>query len=169
MDLMKDDIRQEILDIKTCFENQFNLIIEFVDQDNIEKNQFHNEFIRHDVFYKNYFGEASKSKQFQDDLKIYFNNVTNQLEPVVNSGEDDFWESVKDVYDKAGGLELLETVFRRSKHIREYRSGIQLTLDLNSGIPIDEIEYTEEALRVLEYGEDELRKQAKKEVNEVFE
>ena len=154
--MLRDEIRQEMARVKSGFQEQTDHIIETAVKGEITDDD-RRKFLETDLYYSNYFGNSERKKQFGEELTEYFEEAVESVRPLVDSEHDDFWDCVKDVYEKDEAIELLKNHFRRSEILEKYTDEMVLTMALDTGLPIEEIEYTNEGVRVFAEGEKHMR------------
>lgn len=154
--LLRDEIRQEMARVKTGFQEQTDLIVETAAKGETTEED-RSKFLELDLYYTNYFGDEDRTEQFGEELTEYFVETVENVAPLVASDEDDFWDAVKDIYDEDEAVEVLQSYFSRSNILEKYTDEMVLTMALDTGLPIEEVEYTEESVRVFAAGEREMR------------
>jgi len=154
--MLRDEIRQEMARVKGGFQEQTDLIIETAVRGEIT-DEDRRKFLETDLYYSNYFGDAERKKEFGEELTGYFEEAVESVKPLVESEHDKFWDCVKDVYEKEKAVKLLKNHFRRAEILGKYTDEMVLTMALDTGLPIEEIEYTDEGVRVFAEGEKHMR------------
>lgn len=154
--LLRDEIRQEMARVKTGFQEQTDLIVETAAKGEVTEED-KSKFLELDLYYTNYFGDEERTEQFGEELTEYFESTVRNVAPLVASEEEDFWDAVKDIYDEDKAVEVLQGYFSRSDILEKYTDEMVLTMALDTGLPIEEVEYTEESVRVFAEGEREMR------------
>jgi hypothetical protein len=154
--LLRDEIRQEMARVKTGFQEQTDLIVETAAKGEVTEED-RSKFLELDLYYTNYFGDEERTEQFGEELTEYFESTVRNVAPLVASEEEDFWDAVKDIYDEDKAVEALQGYFSRSDILEKYTDEMVLTMALDTGLPIEEVEYTEESVRVFAEGEREMR------------
>lgn len=154
--LLRDEIRQEMARVKTGFQEQTDLIVETAAKGEVTEED-KSKFLELDLYYTNYFGDEERTEQFGEELTEYFESTVRNVAPLVASEEEDFWDAVKDIYDEDRAVEALQGYFSRSDILEKYTDEMVLTMALDTGLPIEEVEYTEESVRVFAEGEREMR------------
>lgn len=154
--LLRDEIRQEMARVKTGFQEQTDLIVETAAKGEVTEED-RSKFLELDLYYTNYFGDEERTEQFGEELSEYFESTVRNVAPLVASEEEDFWDAVKDIYDEDRAVEALQGYFSRSDILEKYTDEMVLTMALDTGLPIEEVEYTEESVRVFAEGEREMR------------
>ncbi|MFP4632513.1 MAG: hypothetical protein ACLFMT_03640 [Halobacteriales archaeon] len=154
-EFFRSELRQETARIKARFQEQTEVIVDYAAEDGGAEDYL-DDYLASDLYYQAYDGE--KETDFRDDLLDYLRTTGDNLRPVVESPEDDFWDAVLDVYTGPEALEVFDYHFDRSRIVRDYVEGLDLRMQVDTGLPIGELEYTEESLRIYASGEDELRR-----------
>ncbi|MFB6284762.1 MAG: hypothetical protein ABEK59_12685 [Halobacteria archaeon] len=149
---LRQDIRQEVIGIKSGFQGQLTVFIQAVSEK--DRDESFEKFLEEDIFFRNY--EGDREDELRRDLRDHFDEVVENIGPLVESDED-FWVSVEEHYENGEAVESLNTVFKRSEVVEDYRDGFVMEMSLDTGLPIEEIEYTDEGLRVLKSGEEHIQ------------
>jgi hypothetical protein len=165
--LLRDEIRQEMARVKTGFQEQTDLIVETAAKGEVTEED-RSKFLELDLYYTNYFGDEERTEQFGEELTEYFESTVRNVAPLVASEEEDFWDAVKDIYDEDRAVEALQGYFSRSDILEKYTDEMVLTMALDTGLPIEEVEYTEESVRVFAEGEREMRGRIKDQAELVY-
>ncbi len=166
--LLRDEIRQEMARIKSGFQEQTDVIVETAAKGEIT-DEDRRKFLKLDLYYTNYFGDEERKEQFAEELTEYFEKVVEGIQPIIGSDEDDYWDCVKEAYDEDEAVEVLTTYFNRAEILEKYTDEMVLTMALDTGLPIEEIEYTEESVRVFAEGEAEMRERIKEQAELAYE
>jgi len=167
--LLRDEIRQEMARVKTGFQEQSDFIVETATNLNGGvTDEDKRGFLELDLYYSNYFGDEEREERFGDELAEYFEETVTNVAPLVESDEDDFWDAVVDVYDKEEAVGVLQSYFTRSEILERYTDEMVLTMALDTGLPIEEVEYTEESVRVFAAGEAEMRDRVEEQAEMVY-
>ncbi|MDZ7689441.1 MAG: hypothetical protein U5J64_12165 [Halobacteriales archaeon] len=162
--ILRDEIRQEMARVKSGFQEQTDLIIETAAKGEITDGD-RRKFLESDLYYSNYFGDAERKKKFGEELTEYFEEAVESVKPLVESEQDTFWDCVKEVYEKDEAVRLLKKHFRRSEILGKYTDEMVLTMALDTGLPIEEIEYTDESVRVFAEGEKHMRQRVEEQAD----
>jgi hypothetical protein len=165
--LLRDEIRQEMARVKTGFQEQSDFIVETAANGGATDDD-KRKFLELDLYYSNYFGDEERKEKFGNELGEYFEETVRNVAPLVASDEDDFWDAVVDVYDKDEAVEVLQSYFQRSEILGRYTDEMVLTMALDTGLPIEEVEYTEESVRVFAAGEAEMRDRVEEQADMVY-
>ncbi|MFP4174305.1 MAG: hypothetical protein ACLFSW_00805 [Halobacteriales archaeon] len=165
--LLRDEIRQEMARVKSGFQEQSDFIVETAANGGATEED-KAKFLELDLYYSNYFGDEERKKQFGDELGEYFEETVENVAPLVASDEEEFWDAVAETYDEDEAVEVLQSYFRRSDILKKYTDEMVLTMALDTGLPIEEVEYTEESVRVFAEGEAEMRGRIEEQANLVY-
>jgi hypothetical protein len=166
--MLRDEIRQEMARVKGGFQEQTDHIIETAVRGEVT-DEDRRKFLKSDLYYSNYFGDEERKKRFGNELNDYFEAAVDSVEPLVESEHDDFWDCVKGSYEKDEAVRLLKEHFRRSEILEKYTDEMVLTMALDTGLPIEEIEYTEEGVRVFAEGEKHMRERLEEQAELAYE
>lgn len=165
--VMRDEIRQEMARVKSSFQDQTDVLIDTSVKGHVEDEDME-KFLKTDLFYENYSGDAERKKEFARRLGDYFEETVEGVAPLIESDEDDFWDCVEDVYGKDEAIGVLTNYFSRSDIVKDYTDGMVLNMALDTGLPIEEVEYTEESVRVFAFGEAQMRDRVREQANLVY-
>ena len=165
--LLRDEIRQEMARVKAGFQEQSDFIVETAAKGEATEED-RGKFLELDLYYSNYFGDEERTEKFGDELGEYFVETVENVAPLVASDEDDFWDAVAETYDRDEAVEVLQSYFRRSDILEKYTDEMVLTMALDTGLPIEEVEYTEESVRVFAAGEAEMRDRVEEQADLVY-
>jgi hypothetical protein len=165
--LLRDEIRQEMARVKTGFQEQSDFIVETAANGEVTEDA-RSKFLELDLYYSNYFGDEERKAKFGDELGDYFEKTVTDVAPLAESDEEDFWDSVEETYDKEEAVEVLQGYFSRSEILERYTDEMVLTMALDTGLPIEEVEYTEESVRVFAEGEAEMRDRVEEQADLVY-
>jgi len=165
--VMRDEIRQEMARVKSSFQDQTDVIIDTAVKGQVEDGDLE-EFLKTDLFYRNYAGDADRKAEFAERLGEYFERTVKGVAPLIESEEESFWDCVEDVYEKGEAVEVLTNYFSRSDIVKDYTDGMVLNMALDTGLPIEEVEYTEESVRVFTFGEEQMRDRIREQANLVY-
>lgn len=154
---MRDDIRQEMIQIKASFEDQCRYMVDVGDPEtDAAVEDLLEAFLDADVFYPEFVGDDDARRALEDDLEDYFARSAVALEPLVASDADGFWPAMVESYGQDAFDEFF-VIFRRAEIVEPHAEYVRITMDLDTGLPIDEVEYTDEAVRVFRAAEEYLR------------
>ena len=115
------------------------------------------ELLSHDVFYRA--TRESARPSFRDAMAGYFADAYDGYGPLFAHDADDSWTAVRDVYTAEEAEAALATPFTRAPILEDHRDAIELQLDRDdSTILVDDLEYTDEMIRIFDHGEDYVQK-----------
>jgi hypothetical protein len=158
--LIEDELRR----FRANIENQFDIVMDYAETGDTEENR--RRFLRSDIFYQNF--EGSERRQLEHDLTERMKMMGDDMAPLLETGEDDFWDAAIASYDEDEAREMLPKHFAYTETVREYQDDLHLTIEIGSGVLSTEIEYTDEAMRVLDIAETNLRNDLERRVDEFY-
>ncbi|MDZ7688115.1 MAG: hypothetical protein U5J64_05210 [Halobacteriales archaeon] len=122
------------------------------------------EFIENDAFYRNYEGE--RDDEFRDALVERLRETRDALAPVVESEKDEFWDAVREAYDREEAVEQLGKLFTATETAERFSEGIAMEIE----VPVrsKNYTYTDESLRAFGVAEEKAREKAEREAEDVF-
>ncbi len=165
---MRDDIRQEMATVKARFQDQMEAAVDYSVEGNGTFEEHRDEFLDVDVFYNSYEGNGERKQEFKDDLTEYFETVSEGFEPLVESEEDEYWDAMVDSYTKEEAAEVLDAHFSRVDIVEKYTDDMVMEMELDTGLPIEKMEYTDEAVRIFGVGEQTMRDRVHKQLDKVY-
>ena len=158
----RDPIRAELKRLKASYRDQFAHVLDHLDPTVDDDVDHRTAYVDDDLFLAEYHGDRIDA--LREDLGAHFDRVVAAFEPVmaiephtvVDADEatvDHFWELVADVYTEEEARNALDALAGHPDVIVPYRDGIRIAVDLrDTPAPIDALDYTAEATRVLEEG-----------------
>ena len=158
--LIEDELRR----FRANIENQFDIVMDYAETGNAEKHR--REFLRSDIFYQNFEGGARR--RLERDLTERMKNMGDDMAPLLETGKDDFWDAAVASYDEDEARRMLPKHFEYTETVREYQDDLNLTVEIGSGVLSTEIEYTDEAMRVLDIAETNLRDDLQRRIEEFY-
>lgn len=162
-------IRSELRKYRNNLIEQFDVMLDCVEArmhgGSIEN--YERRFLEYDMFYSNYEKSRGK-KELRRDLVTRFDGLIDDLVPVLETGEPDFWRAVPNVYTEEEARELLDSHFSYMDTVEEYTDGITLSMTVGGRLIKTEVEYTDEAFRVLAVSEEEMKQKVGETVDEVY-
>ncbi|MFW5984026.1 MAG: hypothetical protein ACOCRA_02375 [Halobacteria archaeon] len=157
-------IENELRRFRANIENQFDIVMDYAETGDADKHR--REFLRSDIFYQNF--EGSERRRLERDLTERMKNMGDDMAPLLETGEDDFWDAAVASYDEDEARRMLPKHFAYTDTVRGYQEDLNLTVKVGSGVLSTEIEYTDEAMRVLDIAETNLRNDLERRVNEFY-
>ncbi len=165
---MRDDIRQEMATVKARFQDQMGVAVDYSLAGNGSFDEHKAEFLDVDVFYNSYEGNGETEQAFRDDLAEYFRETSEGIRPLVESDEDEYWDAMVDSYTKEEAAEMLNAHFSRVDIVEKYKDDMVMEMELDTGLPIEKMEYTDEAIRIFGLGEKAMRERVQKQLDKVY-
>lgn len=148
--LIREDVREELMNIKISYKNQTDLLIKY-HNNNYDEEEFKRKAVKKDYFYQN---RSIHNEEFKNELQNYYLEFANGISLLLSSDIQKFEEVLK----REEQLGVLDLILRRGEIYRNYKHNLQLEIRLdNSIIPIRSVEYTNEAIRVLDKSEEKTR------------
>jgi len=154
---------EELASIRRDMERQRDVVLDYVEDDEADVEEYRDRFLRSDFFYQHYKGD--KADEFEEVMMQRLEEVANDMAPLVEVGTDDFWEALEESYDRREAEEILKYHFSfTDKIVEEFGDGLRITFSLG---PVS-IPYTSEALRVMPKAEGHLRRQIVDKLDETY-
>jgi hypothetical protein len=157
-------IREELQFFRANIEDQFEIVMNYAETGDVERHK--KQFLRSDIFYQNFKG--GERRRLERDLTERMTNMGDDMAPLMETGEDNFWDAAVAAYDKDEAREMLPKHFAYTETVLEYQDDLCLTVEIGSGLLSTEIEYTDEAMRVLDIAETNLRNDLARRVEKVY-
>jgi hypothetical protein len=149
--LLKKDIRNELLNIKKDYRSQSRILIKHSKND-ISDLAFEKKILDYDYFYSN---KIDYNKEFKEDLLEYYYGFSNGIKLLTESGIDDFAK----VIELNGNIGFLDIILDRGEIYKKHSDNIELIMSIDkSKIPLRNINYTKEGVRVINQSEDKTKK-----------
>lgn len=149
----REELRGEVLRLKTAIRDQFGQIVAAAAGDDDRANR-REAFLEDDLFLAGYTGDRREA--FRQELVDYFDDVVDVIDPMLRAdvaadgGSPGFWEGVAATYDEEEARAHLETFARPRDLLREYEDELALVMDLSdSTAPVDELDHTAETVRTV--------------------
>jgi len=158
--------RTEVESVGRSFERKFRIVADCAADGRVEERV--DEYLAADVFYANYYGPEERREEMAKELERRLRRMTEAVEPMAESDEDGFWEAVVDAYGRDEAHDVLDGCFDYARTARRYEDGVKLTLNLEIGPLSKNVDYTGEAVRVLEVCEKRLRDEVYEETDDAF-
>lgn len=152
--------------VGSSFERKFGIVVDCAAGDDVDDRI--GDYLEADVFYANFQGSEEDRRRMADGLGERLREMSEAVAPIVGSDEERFWDAVVDVYDREGAHAALDGCFDYAETARGYTDDVELTLTLDIGPFGATIDYTDEAVRVLEVSEGRLREQVRNDVDAVY-
>lgn len=165
---MRDDIRQEMASVKARFQDQMSVAVDYSLAGNGSFDEHRKEFLDVDVFYNSFEGNGETEQAFRDELTEYFEDTSEGIKPLVESDRDEYWDAMVASYTKEEASEMLDRHFSRVDIVEKYTDDMVMEMELDTGLPIEKMEYTDEAVRVFGAGEEYMRERVQKQLDKVY-
>ena len=162
--VLRPVIEEELRRFRANIENQFDIVMDYAETGEAKKHQ--REFFRSDIFYQNF--EGNDRRKIERDLTERMKNMGDDMAPLLETGEDNFWDAAVASYDEEEARKMLPKHFEYTETVREYRDDLCLTVEIGSGLLSTEVEYTDEAMRVLDIAETNLRNDLQRRIEEFY-
>ena len=159
-------IRDELQKIRASVETQFGVVMKYAETGDEEGCR--RRFLRNDVFYNSFEGDRRTRRSLEDDLTERMTRMGDDMAPLVETGEDCFWDAVVAAYDEDEAREMLPRHFEYTETLKEYADDLCLTVRVGGRLLGADVEYTGEAMRVLDGAETRLRDDLRDEVGRVY-
>lgn len=159
-------IREELRRYRANVETQFEVVMDYAETGDTEGCL--GKFLRHDVFYTNFEGDRSRRHSLREDLTRRMTSMGDDMAPLLRTGEEGFWDAVVEAYDEDEARDMLPRHFEYTENVEDYRDDLRLTVRVGGSLLGAEVEYTEEAMRVLDAAETRLRDDLRAKVGEVY-
>lgn len=159
-------IRGELGRIRTSVEAQFGVVMKYIETGDVEGCR--REFLRNDVFYNSFEGDRRAKRRLEEDLTRRMTEMGDDMAPLVETGEEKFWDAVVAAYDEDEAREMLPRHFAYTETLKGYRDDLCLTVRVGGRVLGTDVEYTDEAMRVLDNAETRLRENLRDEVRRVY-
>jgi enamine deaminase RidA (YjgF/YER057c/UK114 family) len=155
-------IRAELKQLKASYRDQFAHVLDHLDPAVADDVDRRDAYVDDDLFLVDY--EGDRLEALREDLGAHFDRVVEAFEPVmaiephtvVDADEatvDHFWELVAEVYTEEEARNALDALAGHPDVIVPYEDGLAIEIDLrDTPAPIDALDYTAEAMRVVQEG-----------------
>lgn len=157
-------VRREVDSVGASFEEKFVIVVDCAAGDTVEERR--DDYLRADAFYTN--ATRDVRDELGEELVESLRTMSGNIEPLVESDRDRFWEAVAEVYDEEGAKAAIRDGFDYSETARKYAGSVDLTVTVRAGFLSKEIEYTDEAVRALTAAEERLRRDVTVEIEKLY-
>ncbi|MCX2818296.1 hypothetical protein EGH25_02880 [Haladaptatus sp. F3-133] len=158
--------RRETDAVGRSFERKFGIVVDCAAGDDVTERT--DDYLEADVFYANFQGAEEDRGRMSDELVDRLREMSEAVAPIVDSDEERFWDAVVDVYDREGAHSALDGCFDYARTAHRYADDVELTITLDIGPFGATVDYTDEAVRVLDVSEGRLREKVRKDVDAVY-
>jgi len=169
--------RREIL-------RQFDVVLDYAEADDSDPAAYRDRMLTADM-YEDALREslpAQRREQIRDALVERCRGMAEASRPLVQSPIDEFWPAVEAELDRDTAAELVEDHFAFTGPMRTYDGAFRFAVEidpgdvlggigglLGGGLPTVEVEFTDEASRVMQRAEREVLRDALRTVDQRFE
>lgn len=158
--------RRETDEVGRSFERKFGIVVDCAAGDDVDKRR--DDYLEADSFYSNFRGSEEDRRRMADELVGRLREMSEAVAPIVESDRKRFWDAVVEVYDREEAHAALDGCFDYGETARRYADDAELTLTLDVGPFSKTVDYTDEAVRVLEISERRLREEVSRDVDAVY-
>lgn len=169
--LLKPVLQNELSHYRVSYNHQFQLMTDYAaDLANGEADfdDYREDILAFDYFYQNYVGPETEKDTFESALEDRYLTMGEDVAPLVASDEDDFWDAMKDSYDKQGARRTMRHNFDYASILQDHQEHIKLWATwpwIEVSLPPS---YTGEALVALDESESALRKRLLNRVEKIY-
>jgi hypothetical protein len=158
--------RRETDAVGRSFERKFGIVVDCAAGDDVDERR--DDYLEADAFYSNFRGSEEDRRRMADELVGRLREMSEAVAPIVESDRERFWDAVVEVYDREEAHAALDGCFDYGETARRYADDTELTLTLDVGPFSKTVDYTDEAVRVLEISERRLREEVSRDVDAVY-
>jgi len=158
--------RRETDAVGRSFERKFGIVVDCAAGDDVDDRT--DDYLESDVFYRNFTGSDDARERMAGELAERLRRMSEAVAPVVDSDRGRFWDAVVDVYDRDEAHAALDGCFDYADTARRYAGDTELTLTVDVGPLSTTVDYTDEAVRVLDVSEGRLREEVARDVDAVY-
>jgi len=158
--------RRETDAVGRSFERKFGIVVDCAAGDDVDDRT--DDYLESDVFYRNFTGGDDARERMAGELTERLRRMSEAVAPVVDSDRGRFWDAVVDVYDRDEAHAALDGCFDYADTARRYAGDTELTLTVDVGPLSTTVDYTDEAVRVLDISEGRLREEVARDVDAVY-
>jgi hypothetical protein len=169
--LLKPVLQNEISHYRVSYNHQFQLMTDLAEDianGQGDFDEYRDDVIAFDYFYQNHRGTPEDKELFESALEDRYLTIAEDVAPLVASDEDDFWDAMKDSYDKQEARKLLRHNFDYASILKDHKEHIRLWATwpwIDVSLPPS---YTGEALVALDESESALRKRLLNRVEKIY-
>jgi hypothetical protein len=150
--------------------HQFSRTLEAAAEDR-EIEEIEDELLERDIFYQNFEG---KSEELEKRIIERFEHLHGVLQRLHDSEEEELWSGVEEEFSEEEAREFISEVFGFTEHLERhrerfrYREDVKLS-DAGFFLPVSfEVDYTPEAIQVMEESEDEIREDLEQKLDRIY-
>ncbi len=167
--LLRKPIRQELAQFRVTYNKKFKFVIMYAEdlsEGDADFDEYRDELLEWDYFYQNY--DGPRERQFARDLDRWAEKIAEDLEPIVTSERDDFWEAATDEFSRDELMGKFSHAFNLSDILEEYKDDIHLHQPRHPLTLFISLRYTDEAIRTLDKAEDDLLGRLREKTDEIY-
>lgn len=168
--------RREIL-------RQFDVVLDYAEVEDPDPEEFRDEMLAADMYVDALRDSLPRSRrqQIRDELVERCCGMGEAARPIVRSSVDEFWPAVEAELERETATELVEEHFAFTGPLRDYEGAFRFAVEvdpadilgglgglLGGGLPTVEIEFTDEASRVMQRAERQVIRDANREIDRLF-
>lgn len=163
----RDTIREEIGAFKRDHQEAFRTVFEAVADDDTDIEEGITAAVEHDPFYRQV--DDGVRDAMRADLADYLTEVGEAMRPLLVAEGDDAWDVVTAVCDRDEAERRLTSITHHADVYSAYIDDIVMAIDFR-GLDLfgDVVDYSDEALRIVDHGEDYLRRVIASDVDDAF-
>lgn len=162
----RDLIRDRITDIKSQTQVQYHELFEHTGRENATVEDCLDDCLASDPFYPHVAETAQDA--YAEDLTGYLRSVSEAMAPLLRA-DGGVWDAVRATCDRQEATERLSEPFRRSRVIAAHEDAIAMVEPIaDFPLPMGPVDYTQEARRIFERGEDYIHRVIADDVRRAF-
>lgn len=132
---------------------------------------YRDDFLATNPVYQNFSGGTQQRDELEQHLLNHLTDVATDLAPIVSS-EQDFWPAMQQEYTYEEAEQILDKHFSQADTFKTYRDALNMTHEETVKIGFIEktfeVDYTDEAIRVIDEGEQYLQEQITDQLDNVY-
>lgn len=177
-DVMGDQIAESMEEVQRDMEHQRDVVLSYAEDladgadPGTARAQYEDRFLRTNPVYKHH-EPGQRREDLEEELLHHLDEVAADLAPIVDAPQDNFWEAMTATvpeYEEA--RMLLNKHFSQAETFRDYRRGINMEEEVRVGGSVFgttvEVDYTDEAIRVIDEGEAYLRSEIEDQLRDAY-
>lgn len=177
-DVMGDQIGESMEEVQRDMERQRDVVLDYAEdlasgaEPGTVRSQYEDRFLQTNPVYKHH-RPGPRRERLQEELLDHLDGVAADLAPIVDAEEEDFWDALTATvpsYEEASSL--INEHFSQAETFRAYQRGINMEEEVRVGGSLlgktVEVDYTDEAIRVIEEGEAYLRSEIDDQLRDAY-
>lgn len=168
--LLDDEVNAALDEIKQDMETQIDLVLSYAEayaDGDGSVDQYLDRFYASNPVMKRVDNQSDRSA-LADDLGQHFERLGKDIAPVLEAETDEYEEALRQALTKEEAKELVDDHLDQIDYFFEYRDAIRFTETIGTGLFSKEIEYTDEALRVLRGAKEQARTHAYEQIEAAY-